>query len=542
MMRNTLTATVSALAILSMAVPAQAGVQYIYDNAGRLIRVEYSSGVTIRYSYDAAGNRREITTTQLPNRAPIAVDDSVSAVASSTIDIDVRGNDSDPDRNPMTITAVSAVSGGGTATIIGGGTLVRYTAPSTTGSKTFTYTLSDGKGGTASATVTVVVNAAPNRPPVAVDDSASVIASGVVDIQVRANDSDPDGDALTVTAVSAVSGGGTATIMGGGAHVRYNAPATVGTKSFTYTISDGKGGTASATVTVTVNAPLNNAPSANNDSASLTVGESTSIMVLANDSDPDGDAIFVSDVSTPTGGSASVAPGGGYVIYNAPGTAGTYSFYYWISDGRGGTSAATVYVTVNPPANRPPIANNDSATTGASNSSTISVLSNDSDPDGDPLTITSVSAVSGGGTATIMYGAWIRFDAPSDPGTKTFTYTISDGRGGTASATVTVEVTSTNHPPVAVNDVRTMNKGTTSLISVLANDSDPDNDPLTIISVTTPNLGTASIASGGTQISYTAPNWTDVDTFYYTISDGRGGTATALVRITTVTPGGGPKD
>ncbi|AYG93959.1 hypothetical protein D8I30_01215 [Brevundimonas naejangsanensis] len=208
MMRNTLTATVSALAILSMAVPAQAGVQYIYDNAGRLIRVEYSSGVTIRYSYDAAGNRREITTTQLPNRAPIAVDDSVSAVASNTIDIDVRANDSDPDRNPMTITAVSAVSGGGTATIIGGGTLVRYTAPSTTGSKTFTYTLSDGKGGTASATVTVVVNAAPNRPPVAVDDSASVIASSVVDILVRANDSDPDGDALTVTAVSAVSGGG----------------------------------------------------------------------------------------------------------------------------------------------------------------------------------------------------------------------------------------------------------------------------------------------------------------------------------------------
>ncbi|AYG93960.1 tandem-95 repeat protein [Brevundimonas naejangsanensis] len=326
--------------------------------------------------------------------------------------------------------------------------------------------------------------------------------------------------------------------MGGGTHVRYTAPAAVGVKSFTYTISDGKGGTASATVTVTVNAPANNPPSANNDSASLTVGESTSIMVLANDSDPDGDAIFVSDVSTPTGGSASVAPGGGYLIYNAPTTAGTYSFYYWISDGRGGTSAAIVYVTVNPPPNRPPIANNDSATTGTSNSSFIFVLNNDFDPDGDPLTITSVSAVNGGGVATNMSGSSIRFDAPGDPGVKTFTYTISDGRGGTASATVTVDVSSSNRLPVAVNDVRTVKKATTTSISVLANDSDPDDDPLTIISVTVPSAGEVSIAPGGKHVVYVAPNWTDVNTFYYTISDGKGGTATALVRVTVTNPGG----
>lgn len=541
MIRRKLFAGVSLLAALALSLPAVAGTKYVYDSAGRLVQVEYSSGVTIRYSYDPAGNRREITTTQLPNRAPVATNDSTSVITSRVIDIQVRANDSDPDRNPITITSVSAVSGGGSAVIMGGGTYIRFTAPGATGVKTFTYTLSDGKGGTASATVTVVVDAAPNVPPVAVNDSATALTSGVIDIHVRANDSDPDGDPLTISGVSSVSGGGTATIAGGGSHIQFTAPASTGVKSFTYTITDGRGGTATASVNVTVNAPPNQSPVANNDSASLTVGTSTSIMVLANDSDPDGDAIFVSGVGAPTGGSASVAPGGGYVIYNAPATAGTYNFVYSINDGRGGTSVATIYVTVTPPPNRSPVANNDVATTGPSNSTTISVLSNDSDPDGDTLTITGVSAVTGGGTATI-YGTSIHFAAPAAPGTKTFTYNISDGRGGTASATVTVNVSAANRPPVAVNDVKTMNKGTSSSIVVLANDSDPDNDRLTIISITAPSLGTASIAPGGTHISYVAPNWTDVDTFNYTISDGRGGTATAQVRITTTTPGGGPKD
>lgn len=536
MMRRKLFAGVSFLAVLAFSLPAAAGTKYSYDSAGRLIQVEYSSGVTIRYSYDAAGNRRAITTTQLPNRAPVAANDSASIVTSGVVDIQVRANDSDPDRNPITITSVSTVSGGGSAVIMGGGAYIRFTAPGATGVKTFTYTLSDGKGGTASATVTVVVNAAPNAPPVAVNDSATALTSGVINIHVRANDSDPDGDPITISSVSAVNGGGTATIAGGGTHIQFTAPASTGVKSFTYTISDGRGGTATASVNVTVNAPPNQSPVANNDSASLTVGASTSIMVLANDSDPDGDAIFVSGVGTPTGGSVSVAPGGGYVVYNAPATAGIYNFVYSINDGRGGTSNATVQVTVTPPPNRAPVANNDTATTGASNSSYIFVLNNDSDPDGDALTITSVSAVTGGGVATNMSGSSIRFDAPAQAGVKTFTYTISDGRGGTASATVTVDVSAANRAPVAVNDVRTVQRSTTTSIAVLANDSDPDGDPLTIVSVTAPSAGQASIAAGGKSVIYVAPNWGDVNTFNYTISDGKGGTATALVRVTVNPP------
>ncbi|MNH53468.1 RHS Repeat protein [compost metagenome] len=344
MIPRALVSTVSAFAILSTALPAAAGTKYSYDSAGRLIQVEYSSGVTIRYSYDAVGNRRTITTAQLPNRLPVAANDSASVVAGGTVDIQARANDSDPDRNSLTISAVSAVSGGGTATIMGGGTHIRYTAPGTAGVKTFTYTISDSNGGTASATVTVTVGQPPNRVPTAAPDTATVAVSSAIDIQVRANDSDPDGDPLTITAVSAVTGGGTAAIMGGGTHLRFTAPTTTGVKSFTYTISDGRGGTATAAVNVTVTPPPNRAPVANPDNGSVYSGSTVAIMALANDTDPDGDALTITSVSNPSMGTASVGPGGGYILYNAPTSPGQVTFNYTISDGRGGTASSNITV------------------------------------------------------------------------------------------------------------------------------------------------------------------------------------------------------
>jgi hypothetical protein len=184
-----------------------------------------------------------------------------------------------------------------------------------------------------------------NRAPLAVADGVGVSASAYVNIQVRGNDSDPDGDALAVTAVSAVTGGGTAAILGGGAYVRYTAPASGGVKTFTYTVSDGRGGSASATVTVTVTA-VNHNPVAYDDTGSTTVGASTPIPVTANDSDPDGDDLIVTAVSPATGGSASVGPGGAYVIYTAPNAVGQYSFTYTVSDGHGGSASSRVRVDV----------------------------------------------------------------------------------------------------------------------------------------------------------------------------------------------------
>ncbi|QDH72320.1 RHS repeat domain-containing protein [Brevundimonas sp. M20] len=236
--------------LLASALPAHAGVQYVYDSSGRLIRAIYSNGVTINYRYDAAGNRTQIVTTNTPNTAPTAVNDAASVQVSASVNIPVRANDSDPDGNTLTVTNLGTITGGGSVSIQGGGTYVRYTAPASAGTKTFTYTVSDGAGGTATASVTVTVSSA-NQPPVATNDDASATVSAAQAIFPLANDTDANGHALTITAVTTPTGGNVAIAPGGG-YLNYTAPSTPGTYTFSYTVSDGNGGTDTAQVTVEV--------------------------------------------------------------------------------------------------------------------------------------------------------------------------------------------------------------------------------------------------------------------------------------------------
>ena len=188
------------------------------------------------------------------NEGPSAADDAITVDFESSANlIDVLANDSDPDGDVLTITAVS-VPAHGTATITGGG--ISYTpAAGYSGSDSFTYTISDGHGGTATAAVTVTVNPAadPNQLPIAVNDDGGVLKGYDTDIDVLANDSDPDGDSLTVIAVEH-TGPGIATItINDDNTVHYQSiHGYSGPDTFEYTISDGHGGTAKATVTIYV--------------------------------------------------------------------------------------------------------------------------------------------------------------------------------------------------------------------------------------------------------------------------------------------------
>jgi hypothetical protein len=126
------------------------------------------------------------------------------------------------------------------------------TARSPSGDDSFTYHVSDGKGGAAIATVTVTVidPTVVNQPPSATNDTVETTTGGPITINVTANDRDADGDTLTVTILTPPSNG-TATVSSG--QILYTPKAGFsGTDSFTYRISDGKGGNATATVTVTV--------------------------------------------------------------------------------------------------------------------------------------------------------------------------------------------------------------------------------------------------------------------------------------------------
>lgn len=247
--RRLFAAFAGALALLA-AVPASAGAQYIYDSAGRLVKVIYSNGITIEYKYDAAGNRTQIVTTNTPNTAPDAVNDTASVNASQSLNIQVRNNDTDADGNSLSITSVTTPTGG-TAVIQGGGTYIRYTAPALGGTKTFNYTISDGVGGTDTATVTVTVVSV-NSPPVAYDDDGYTPLGTSMAIMVLANDTDVDANTLTVTGVTTPTGG-TVAIASGGGYVVYTAPvSTLGSFTFNYTVSDGQGGTDVGQVTIEV--------------------------------------------------------------------------------------------------------------------------------------------------------------------------------------------------------------------------------------------------------------------------------------------------
>jgi len=253
MARTRFAAAFAALVLAASPTLSFADVAYVYDSAGRLIKVTYSNGVSISYRYDASGNRQVITTEQAPNQPPVAGDNSATVAASGTVDIPVLANDSDPDGDTLTITAVSAPTAG-TATILTGPARIRYVATATAGTRTFTYTISDGHAHTDTATVTVTVTVtSSNQPPVANPDDAFVTPSSSTSIMVRSNDTDPNGNPLTVTAVGAPTGG-SASIGAGGGYVVYTSPFNAGTYTFTYTISDGAGGTASSTVTVYVEA------------------------------------------------------------------------------------------------------------------------------------------------------------------------------------------------------------------------------------------------------------------------------------------------
>ncbi|ERT03568.1 hemolysin-type calcium-binding repeat family domain protein, partial [Lyngbya aestuarii BL J] len=151
-----------------------------------------------------------------------------------------------------------------------------------------------------------------------------------------------------------------------------------------------------------------------------------------------------------------------------------------VNDGNGGTDTATVTVTVEEPVNTNPDAVDDTRTTGFNTPVTINVLGNDTDPENDPLDITTFdeNSANGGTVARSENGQLIYTPAANFTGTDTFNYTVNDGNGGTDTATVTVTVEEpVNTNPDAVDDTRTTGFNTPVTINVLGNDTDPENDP-----------------------------------------------------------------
>ncbi|WP_432471296.1 Ig-like domain-containing protein [Amphritea sp. HPY] len=277
----------------------------------------------------------------------------------------------------------------------------------------------------------------------------------------------------------------------------------------------------------------NNPPVAANDSTSTEHNTAVSVPVLSNDSDPDGDALIISNTSG-VNGSAQIS-GDNIIFTPNTGYSGTETFSYSISDGKGGSDTASVSITVAAASNtnQLPVAANDSVSTAHNTSVTIAVLGNDYDPDGDTLSINGTSGVNG--NAQVSGGNIIFTPSTGFSGTETFSYTVSDGRGGSDSATVYVNVAAaptTNQAPVAVNDNATMTSVTAVTIAVLNNDYDPDGDAISVVTTSGGNKGTLIVNSDGTLTYTPGRRFKNGDSFSYTISDGeKSASATVNVQL-----------
>ncbi len=449
------------------------------------------------------------------NDGPVAVGDAATTAEDTAVSIAVLANDSDLDGDTLTVSAATTPAHG-TATVNPDGTITYTPAANYHGADSFGYTAGDGNGGTATATVSVTVTGV-NDGPVAVNDAATTAEDTAVSVAVLANDSDLDGDALTVSAVTLPAHG--TTVINPDGTITYTPAANYhGTDSFGYTIGDGNGGTATAVVTMVLTA-ANDAPMAVGDVATVLEDATAVIVVLANDSDAEADSLSVTGVSAPAHGVAAINGDGSITYTPAADYSGADSFVYVIGDGNGGIAAATVSVTITAVPDGP-VGFNDLAATPEDTPVIIAVLANDTDADGDGLSVSAIQDLMHGTAVVNADGTITYAPAANFNGTGGFTYTLSDGHGGTATSSVSVTITPVNDGPAAEDDTATTVEDTAVSVPVLANDSDPDGDSLSVSAVSAPQHGTVSINPDGTITYIPEADYHGADSFTYTIQTG----------------------
>jgi VCBS repeat-containing protein len=375
--------------------------------------------------------------------------------------VDVLANDTDPDTNDvLSVDSFDNTGAIGIITDNGDGTFDYDPSGQFEGLGVgeqaldfFNYTVTDGLTFD-TAMVTIIITGV-NDAPTATDDGPVVFAedSGPNPIDVRLNDNDPDAtDTLLVTIVTQ-GGNGTVVITGGGTGLTYEPNANYfGPDTFTYTISDGHGGTDTATVNVTIINDNADAPDAVNDDATVSEDSGANTLdVLFNDDDVDGNTVTIITVTNGNHGTVNITNGGTDLTYTPdPDFYGTDTFTYTIDDGTGLNDTATVTVSVIN-INDDPQSNDDSIVVDEDSGATqIDVLANDGfapDP-AETLKVTAATQGAHGTVAILSSGAAVTYAPDPDfNGFDSFTYTISDGNGGTSTATVSVTVNNVNDPP-----------------------------------------------------------------------------------------------
>ncbi|RNC87163.1 MAG: tandem-95 repeat protein [Winogradskyella sp.] len=477
------------------------------------------------------------------NEPPVANDDTNMTEVDTPVSGTVIANDFDPDGDPITVTA-NTDPANGTVVVNPDGTYTYTPNPGFIGEDTFTYTICDDNTPTpACDTATVTIQVMPDNGNITVanDDAYNTATDTAISGNVTDNDNDPEGDDFTVTS-NTNPANGTLTINPDGTFTYTPNPGFTGNDQFTYTITDDNGATDTATVYITVSDPGNDII-AIDDINDTFINTPVSGDVGTNDLNPDGPAGTETFTATsqPTNGTLVFNPDGTYTYTPNTGFIGEDAFTYEVCDAGNPIACDTATVTIEvlpepTSGNEPPVANDDTNMTEVDTPVSGTVIANDFDPDGDPITVTANTDPANGTVVVNPDGTYTYTPNPGFIGEDTFTYTICDDNTPTPAcdtATVTIQVMPDNGNITVANDDAYNTEIDTQISgNVTDNDNDPEGDNFTVTSNTNPANGTLTINPDGTFTYTPNPGFTGNDQFTYTITDDNGATDTATVYIT----------
>ncbi len=542
------------------------GISIAHDAGNNMIitvrPVENAFGTTLITLFASDGSLSAKTTFQLVvtpvNDKPVAVydedtiaeavsDGTETTPAKTTKTMDLLSNDTDVEGGALSIVAITNVKNGTVVNAGSGRVTVTAINGDFNGNITFDYTVMDPGGETNSASAKLIVTPS-NDPPHAGDDSVTIDEDETPTINVLTNDSDPETEALTVTAVSNPDHG---TASYTGTSVTYTPTKDYyGKDSFTYTVSDASGASSTAKVSITIR-PINDAPviakhALNSGDWTMLEDVPKSFHFVVSDaesavnnliiriSSEDGTLIKTSQIqlSTNLTGYKTI-----YVVPN-PDAHGKVNIDFSVSDGLMTTTA--VYPITIESVNDAPVVTPMSLSVKEDYS--LSNIATATDVDGDNVTFSLVEeykpihgtvVINPDGTFT--YTPYANYN-----GVDLFQIAANDGqpKNNIGVAFININVLRDNDPPTAVDDAFTLNEDTPTSLDVLLNDTDEDldyGDELSIISISTaPTKGTAAIEND--EILYTpTQDQNGADTLSYVIADKDGKLDTAQVTIT-ITP------
>ncbi|QWW19812.1 tandem-95 repeat protein [Schaalia sp. 19OD2882] len=373
-----------------------------------------------------------------------------------------------------------------------------------------------------------------NTPPEAQDDSFGVRPGRTATLPVLANDSDTDGDVLTARPVTTPGFGTVARTRGGRALQITGVPDQAGaTTSFTYEASDGQA-VDTATVTVDVHPwDVNGAPERQRD-ANVKLGANAQIEynVLPDWLDPDGDPIFLAGAAAPEGLDVQFHEEGTLVIRDLGATPGLHTIDLQVSDGTD-VGKDVLSVNVQAPGNIPPVANADFYVARKGETITLEPLANDSDSNGDTLSLAAVASAPAGTVLTPDLDLSTLSFTAQTPGSYQFTYTVTDGPA-TVLGIIRVDVVdlADKAVPVAEDDLVVLPAGGSALVAPLNNDTDPGGGVLVVQQISPDEASGLEVTLVDRHLlRITAPGGLDkAVSFPYTVSNGTN-TATALVTV-----------